>query len=540
MVENIIKTFKLNFDGTFDEIAYENIKEVFTIVNILAIYIQKIKTMYIWIGRNATQALKNHISQIRVLLKDEFPNFRIIRNITFDMRAEPFEFFNNLNIDKEELYEIINYQEKTVLPILEKVDDLKEKSEKLIKSENYKNAIAKLREIVELAKQIQDDALVTEQTRLISELTEKYENKEIVSEIEEETEHVKKEYRELLNSNKILEAHNLIKNFIKKYETRYDLSLIPSAKELILEEKRKWNSEQEKLRNDIIRLEKELISSLENLDLSTATEIFKKGLKLLSNAKDEKIRIKWDGLNKKIQNTKEKVEFIEKFELFSGDIAHLKINHQFKELKSKIIELIKQVEKIDLPEYRSKLAVLKNEVNSAEQSYNDINEEISGLENKIKNNRKNNHLNDVLKDCDKLITLAKSIGKIELATTYIGILGLTKRKIKELKDFEEKQKKVKAELSKLEKNFIVSLKAMEIKKMDDILEKGSEFLIKIVDSDVKKKWNDYEAKFNTVNQLLENIELLSKNAIMALDNGSYSDSLELFGQILIQLQEYQN
>ena len=142
MVENIIKTFKLNFDGTFDEVAYENIKEVFTIVNILAIYIQKIKTMYIWIGRNATQALKNHISQIRVLLKDEFPDFRIIRNFTFDMRAEPSEFFNNLNMKKEELYEIINYQEKTVLPILIKVDTLKEKSEKLIKSERN-NRISK-------------------------------------------------------------------------------------------------------------------------------------------------------------------------------------------------------------------------------------------------------------------------------------------------------------------------------------------------------------------------------------------------------------
>ena len=101
MVENIIKTFKLNYNGTFDEIAYENIKDVFTIVNILAIYIQKIKTMYIWIGRNATQALKNHVAKIRVILKEEFPQFRIIRNITFDMRSETYEFFKNLNITKE-------------------------------------------------------------------------------------------------------------------------------------------------------------------------------------------------------------------------------------------------------------------------------------------------------------------------------------------------------------------------------------------------------------------------------------------------------
>ena len=538
MVETVIKTFKLNFDGTFDEIAHENIKEVFTIVNILAIYIQKIKTMYIWIGRNAAQALKNHISRIRVLLKEEFPQFRIIRNITFDMRSEPFEFFKNLNITKDELYEIINYQEKTVLPILEKVDDLKAKSEKLIKSEEYKNAIDLLKEIIELAKEIQDDALVSEQKRIISALTEKFENQQIVSEIEEETERVETEYNGLIKSEKILDAHNLIETFIKKYETIYDLSLIPSAKELILKEKKKWNSEQEKLRNDIIRLEKELQSSLENLDLSKAMEIFEKGLGLLSNLTDEKIRIKWEGLKNNIQDTKEKVEFIEKYELFSKEIAKLRRNHQYKELKSKIKELIKQVEKIDLPEYRTKLNVLNNETDSAEQSYNNINKEIIELENKIKNNRKNNHLDDVVKDCDKLITLANSIEKTELVENYNKILELTKRKIKEIKEFEEKQRKLNAELSKLEGNFNLSLKVMDIKKLNDILENSSMFLSEIVEDDIKKKWVDFKAKFTSAKQLLESIEELSKNGMEALNKGSSSDSLEFFEQIILKIQEY--
>ncbi|MHA1933381.1 MAG: hypothetical protein ACW96X_12625, partial [Promethearchaeota archaeon] len=107
MSQNAVKIFKLNFDGTFDEISYENIKEVFTIVNILAIYITTKKIMYIWIGRNATQALKNHISNIRVLVKEEFPDFRIIRNFTFEMREEPFEFFKNLDLNKEDLYKLI-------------------------------------------------------------------------------------------------------------------------------------------------------------------------------------------------------------------------------------------------------------------------------------------------------------------------------------------------------------------------------------------------------------------------------------------------
>jgi len=501
----MIKTFKLNFDGTFDEIAYENIKDVFTIVNILAIYIQKIKTMYIWIGRNATQALKNHITQIRVLLKDKFPDFRIIRNITFDMRAEPLEFFKNLNMKKEELYEIINYQEKTVLPILEKVEALKATAEELIKSEQYKNAINKLKEVIELAKKIQDDALQTEQKRLISELTEKYQNKEIVSEIKEETTKVEKEYDELLKSRNILEAHNLVESFIMKYETKFDLSLIPSAKELILKEKRKWNSEQENLRNIIIKLEKELINSLEKYDLSNATEIFEKGLKILSNLTDEKIRINWNRLQENIQHTKEKVEFIENFKTFSKNFIKLKKEHKYNDLKLKIKGLCKHLEKIDLPECRSKLDLMKNEIESAEQSYNNTYKEI-----------------------------------FEFAKIYIEIIELTKRKIKEIKEFEEKQRKLKAELSNLEENFKISLKAMEINKLNDILDNGSKFLSEIEDNEVKRKWNDFKLKFDTAKQLLENIEHLSKNAINALDSGSCSDSLEFFEQIIIKLKGYRN
>ncbi|MFX0105187.1 MAG: hypothetical protein ACFE75_06825 [Candidatus Hodarchaeota archaeon] len=310
-MENEIRTFKLNFDGTFDEIAYENIKEVFTIVNILAIYIQKIKTMYIWIGRNATQALKNHITQIRVLLKEEFPQFRIIRNITFDMRSEPFEFFKNLDISKDELYEIIDYQEKTVLPILEKIDELKKSSENLIKSEDYKSAIEILKEIIKLAEKIQDDALVSEQKRLISELSEKFEEKQIISEIEEETTIVKKKYNELIKSKKILEAHSLVESFIKKYETVYDLSLIPSAKVLILREKKKWIAEQNKLKDALSKLEEQFSVSLKTMEIINLSSLLEKGRTLLSELVDEEIKKKWKNFGVNFLAAKDLLESIE-------------------------------------------------------------------------------------------------------------------------------------------------------------------------------------------------------------------------------------
>lgn len=540
MIENVIKTFKLNYDGTFDEIAYENIKDVFTIVNILAIYIQKIKTMYIWIGRNATQALKNHVAKIRVILKEEFPQFRIIRNITFDMRSETYEFFNNLNITKEELYEIINYQEKTVLPVLEKIDELKEKSEKSIESKQYKSAIELLKEIIGLAEKIQDDALVTEQKRLISKLTEKFENQQIVSEIEQETKIVEKEYNELIKAKNILKAHELVEAFIKKCETDYDLSLIPSAKELIIKEKKKWNAEQEKTINDLSILEKDFKLSLENLEISEATEMYEKALILTSNLIEEKIKNKWKGFSNNIQDAKDKFEFIKKFDHFSEEIIKLKEAHLYNEIKLKIEVLIKQVEQIDLPEYRGKLDVINKEVDSAEESYNRILEEIGNLEEEIIDNQKNNQFEKNLRDCEKIIELGKSINKSELIKIYTTILEQTKEQIKNKKEFEEKQRLLKEELTKLENRFTSSIKTMEIKNIKEILEKGEEFLNKLVDDEIKEKWDNFKAKFHSAKQLLENIEILSKNGMDALNRGSCPDSLDSFEQIIHQLQEYKS
>ena len=491
-------------------------------------------------GRNATQALKNHVAQIRVLLKEEFPQFRIIRNITSDMRSEPFEFFKNLNITKDELYEIINYQEKTILPVLEKIDELKEKSEKSIESEQYKKAIEFLKDIIGLAEKIQDDALVIEQKRLISKLTEKSENQQIVSEIEKETERVEKGYEESIKAKKILNAHELVDAFIKKYETVYDLSLIPSAKELILKEKRKWIAEQEKIVNDLSRLEKDLKLSLESLEISKATEIYEKGLNILSNLIDEKIKTKWEGFNNDIQEAKNKIEFIKEFDLFSEEVIKLKEVHLYKELKSKIEDLTKQVEQIDLPEYRGKLDLINKDIDSAEESYYGILEEIGNLEKEIIDNQKINRFEKNLRDCEKIIELGKSINKSELIENYTNILEQSKELIKNRKEFEEKQNRLKEELLKLEKEFTVYIKNMEIKAVSEILEKGEKFLHELVDDEIKEKWNNFKVKFHTAKQLLENIEILSKNGMDALDKGSCPDSLSFFEQIVHQLQEYKD
>ncbi len=538
MPENLINTFKLNYDGTFEEIDFQNIKDVFTIVNILAIYIQKKKIMYIWIGKSATQALKNHISKIRVLLKEEFPQFRIMRNITLEMRAETFDFFENLNINKEELYAQINLQEKVIIPILEKIDNLKVKANKFIKSKEYGKAITDLEEIIEFAKKIEDDATIIEQRKRISELTQKYDNKKIVSAIEEAALQAEKEYNELLGKNDIVGAYRIVESFEKNFETTYDLSLISGAINIISKAKKRWNTEKAKQETDLFKLEKNFNNAIKTKQYDKASEIYATGIKILSPLIDEKIQRKWEGFEDVLQDLKLKLELIERFETLSKDSAQLKKEHQYKELESRIKKLVKEFQKIDLPEYRSKLDIIQKEVEYAEEFYKKTLGNIEELEKKTVDDKENKLLDDVVKDCLSLIDFAKQIDLFETVDRYQVILEETEKEIEDRKAIEEEQEKIKSQLRKLENNLTSVLKSMKLTKAREILDKSKAFLDNLVNEDIKKRWDELEFQFVATKQLLSNIDNLSKNGMDFLLKKSFAESLEYFEQIISQLQEY--
>jgi len=538
MSENLINIFKLNYDGTFEDIDFQNIKDVFTIVNILAIYIQRKKIMYIWIGKSATQALKNHISRIRVLLKEEFPQFRIMRNITLEMRAETFDFFENLNINKEELYTQINHQEKVILPIVEKIDDLKVKANKLIKSREYGKAITNLEEIIELAQKIEDDATVIEQKKKISELTKKHDNKKVVSTIEEAALQAEKEYNELLGKNDIVGAFRIVESFEKNFETTYDLSLIPGAKNLISKAKKRWNTEKARQENDLNKLEKNFNNAIKKKEYDKASEIFTTGIKTLSPLIDEKIQKRWEGFEDVLQDLKLKLDLIEKFEILSKDIVQLKKEHQFKELNSRVKILVKEFQKIDLPEYRSKLDIIQKDVEYAEEFYKKTLGNIKELEKKAVSDKDNKLLDDVVKDCLSLISFAKEIDLFETIDRYQVILEETEKEIEERRVIEEEQEKIKTQLRKLEIQLTTTLSKMEIEKSSKLLEEGGKILSELVNEDIKKRWDELEFQFVAAKQLLNNVENLSKNGMDSLLKKSFAESLEYFEQITSQLQEY--
>lgn len=538
MSQNVVKIFKLNFDGTFDEIAYENIKEVFTIVNILAIYVITKKIMYVWIGSNAAQALKNHISNIRVLVKEEFPDFRIIRNFTFEMREEPFEFFKNLDFSKEELYKLIDYQEKVMLPILKKIESLKKKTEKLVDSEDYNNAIKNSEEITKLAKKINDNALITEQKRFITELTAKSADKAIIDEIKEESIETDKIFSKLIATEEFLKAHKIIEEFEKKNSKKYDLSVIRSATDIISKEKKIWKKEQERLVKELTNLENDLFLAFKNFEIENAIKIMERGKSLFSNLINDEIKKKWGKFNDDLQKAKQKAELVKSIDVFIIKSEEMKTNFQFSALKNEINTFLTKIQKFNIPNYQKKVEDLKAQIISAEEEYIKKLAEIDELEKLINNNQESNLIDDMLRDCQKIIQIAQSINKSGIIEKYSTILEQTEKSSEERRIFEEKQKKLRSELEQLENDLASSLRIMDLTKLGQILEKSEMLLIELVDEEIKKNWVAFEKKYISTRDLIVSVEKLSKSGLNALNNRSYRESLDFYEQIINQIQIY--
>ena len=303
-METEIKIFKLNYDGTFDDISYTDLKDAFTITSIIAIYINKERTIYSWIGSNASQSLLNHIPRLRVIIKEEFPEFRIIRYITIGMKEEPFDFFDKLNIAKEELHAQIEQQEKKILPVLEKIEEIEKKSEKMVDDGNFREAIIILGESIKLAKVIKDEALETEHKRRLSEITETHINRKIVSEIQEETLKVRRNFYDFLDRDDNFGAHKLINDFKSTYENIYDLTLNSSAKALIKKDKEMRQKEIVQYKSELTQLEYIFKSSIKDKNLIQAGNIIEK-VHLISDFIGHPLRVKWKELEQQYDNLKD-------------------------------------------------------------------------------------------------------------------------------------------------------------------------------------------------------------------------------------------
>ena len=287
-----IKIFKLNYSGTFKEISEEKILLSFTLFDILTFYVPNQRLMYIWIGKKVSQSLKKLIPQIRGAISSEYPELKILRNITIESGLEPAEFLNVIGITEEVLKVRIKKLETDLLPILSEINRLKEKVDKYFISENYDMAINAAQKIVNLAKDIDDVSLEQDQINFINEAQSRESASEILHQIEHQSREGIKNFNQLVEVENYREAHSLVDDFKKKYEDEYNISSIPLAQQLILKDENMIYSlkiEQEKIKKEIDEFYNSFKTGPNKGNLKQAKEFFGKIKAEIKNLFDDDV-----------------------------------------------------------------------------------------------------------------------------------------------------------------------------------------------------------------------------------------------------------
>ena len=439
MEDGNLKFFKLDYSGSFEEIRTDSPLELFTLVDILAIYISMQKRMYIWIGKKATQSLRKYIPQIRTRFSEKLPELKILRNITIESGSEPSDFFQFISFTWTELNSHIEEQEAKLEPILKKIEILKGKVINLANSEEYEEAIRFSEEIIEFSKKVKDKALENEQRDNIKDLKSKAKNKIDIDKIEDETNNIRKEFDLLIGTYKsedIIEAHNIIGEYKKKYENIFDLSILPSAKELILEEKKIWNNyivNQDSATKELKKLANEITPHIEKKEFTEAENILMKARELLIRVIDDDLKDKWNEIESDLLEYKKKHTTLEEIERTIEKSSILTESLKFEEALSEIESTIELIQDKEILEYSHKLKEKKSEILAVQINYALKREKIAVLEEKIKENRKYKHLNAAIINCENIIKISESIKNHDTVIEYAQILEEIKDEIEEIK-----------------------------------------------------------------------------------------------------------
>jgi hypothetical protein len=447
MEEQSLKFFKLYYSGSFKEIITDSPLDLFTLVDILAIYIPMQKRMYIWIGKWATQSLRKYIPQIRTRFSEKLPELKILRNITIESGSEPSDFFQPFKFTWETLNSHIDEQETKLKPIINEIDSLKEQIVKLTNLEEFEEAIILSKEIINLSKEIEDKALENEQKDNIKDLRRRGKLKISKDKVEEETEKIKKSFEELIDTHKpedIIKAHKIIDEYKTKYENFIDLSVISSASDLLLEEDKVWKkftTDQNKAIRDLKTLANKIKKYIEKNDLEEAETILINGRELLLLVSGDDLKHEWNEIESQVLENKIKTSTIEEIEKSILDSSKLSEELQFKDAISRIESTIELIQDKEILEYNNKLKNKMEEIIAKQAEFENRMDKINLLEQEVKENRENGRLNAVIIQCEEIIKTAELIKKQDIVLDYTQILEETKNELEE----ERKIKKEKQE-----------------------------------------------------------------------------------------------
>lgn len=330
--------------------------------------------------------------------------------------------------------------ERKKIALISEIDELKVIANNHYLMGKYDDAIKTAEDIMELAKQAELNSIVKEQQEFISKVYQFIGKGDKESFLIDDFKNLQNDFESLLKSNKIYEAHKLVRNFKDKYNKVINLSLNTEIQDLISRETKIWelySTEQKDIKRKLEPLEIQLNSYLSTNNVILANDVMKKAKGLLKEVTNDSIKEKWDTLEVIFIELKKKYDFLEKIENLMREVTKLTDKYEFDQANHLLILINQIVEEKSLGNFKKEIKLKKRSILDAKQKYNKLMQDIEHLEILVEENIKKFLFNDAIDNCNQIIKIARFIGKKNYVDKYSEYINDIKKKIKDFNEFEK-------------------------------------------------------------------------------------------------------
>ena len=304
-MEKYNRIFKLTPSGEYKEIIVKDLLDAFNISNILAIYVPTQRKMLVWVGKRAPPNLRKYIHGIRQFFVNNYPEMRILRNITIDSGSEPPEFLEILGINKEDFKDRLEEQEKELIPISSEVNKLIYQAQEFHASGMYMDALKLGKKALNLIKKINDEFLINKVNALIETAKSEITKREFLERIENESKSIKEKVEVLMINNQLGKALNLVTNFLTQFEnTEFIKGFQPIIELKALKEDLESKVKESKLEihDKFNLLKNKILESLKNHYFSKITSLFSEIENLLNNEFGKNLKEEFEELKSSVKD----------------------------------------------------------------------------------------------------------------------------------------------------------------------------------------------------------------------------------------------
>ncbi len=241
----MLLAYQLNREGTLEKIA-QPFLEYLVSKNVLVFYAQKIKHLYIWIGRNASQTVKSNIANIQARLLQLHPGSTFLRQITIEDGSEPHLFLELLSLSKDDIQkkedEFKQFRQKEIEEVRKGINT----GRTLFESEKVEDAYQTLSEMLQRAVKLDNDELVEQAETIYKMVKAKKEWLEKLQIAKKELENYEKYLDDSLSIEKASQAYEYSEKIRMLVDYQKGLEITPVLKEKIEKARTLYEEYQEK------------------------------------------------------------------------------------------------------------------------------------------------------------------------------------------------------------------------------------------------------------------------------------------------------